>query len=136
MSKHTDIVSKKVRSLLGKRGFTSDPDLVDPWLTDWRGRYHGAAIGLASPSSTDEVAKLVKICHKYNVPIVPQGGNSGMVGGATPDKSGNSLLLSLRRLNQIRSFNMSANQIICEAGVILQDLQETVKKSAGGFLLP
>lgn len=135
MSEHRDIVSNKVKSLLGKRGFTSDPDLVDPWLTDWRGRYHGAAIGLASPSTTDEVAKIVKICDQYNVPIVPQGGNSGMVGGATPDKSGNSLLLSLRRLNQIRSFNMSANQIICEAGVILQDLQETVNKSGLRFPL-
>jgi len=110
LSEHRDIVSNKVKSLLGKRGFTSDPDLVDPWLTDWRGRYHGAAIGLASPSTTDEVAKIVKICDQYNVPIVPQGGNSGMVGGATPDKSGNSLLLSLRRLKQIRSFKMSTNQ--------------------------
>ena len=110
--------------LLGPRGFTQDPALVDPWLTDWRGRYTGKAIGLASPADTGEVASLVKLCAEHGVPIVPQGGNSGMSGGATPDESGGSVLLSLRRMDAIRRVDGEAREAVCEAGVILQTLHE------------
>ena len=111
-------------ALLGEKGFTRDPDLIDPWLTDWRGRYTGRALGLASPGTTKDVAALVKLCAKHNVPIVPQGGNSGMAGGATPDESGECVVLSLRRMNAIRSLDAQAGQVVCEAGVILQTLHE------------
>ena len=110
--------------LLGPRGLTCDPQLMEPWLTDWRGRYNGAARGLASPGSTLELAALVKICARYRVPIVPQGGNSGMSGGATPDSSGAALLVSLRRMNAIRALIPQTGTALCEAGVILQTLQE------------
>lgn len=72
-------------ALLGPRGLTNDPERMEVWLTDWRGRYTGRALALASPASTAEVAALVKLCAAHGVPIVPQGGNSGMAGGATPD---------------------------------------------------
>jgi len=121
--------------LLGQNGFSSDPDLVDPWLTDWRGRFHGKTIGLASPASTQEVSEFVKLCGQHDIPIVPQGGNSGMVGGATPDETGHSVLLSLRRMNSVRSFDVGARQIICDAGVILQNLHETVEKESLRFPL-
>jgi len=75
------------RAVLGERGLTRDPDLVEPWLTDWRGRFHGRALALASPASTAQVAALVRLCAEHRVGIVPQGGNSGMSGGATPDPS-------------------------------------------------
>ena len=114
--------------LLGPKGFTTDPELVDPWLTDWRGRYTGRAIGLASPASTAETAELVKLCAKHGVPIVPQGGNSGMSGGATPDESGDAVLLSLRRMDKITSLDPEAMQVTCEAGVILQNLHEAAEK--------
>jgi FAD/FMN-containing dehydrogenase len=110
--------------LLGPRGFTRDPELLDPWLTDWRGRYTGKALGLASPASTAEVAALVGLCAHHGVPIVPQGGNSGMCGGATPDESGDAVLLSLRRMNAIRRLDPEAREAVCEAGVILQTLHE------------
>lgn len=100
---------------------------LEPWLTDWRGRYTGKALGLASPASTQEVAALVKLCAEHEVPIVPQGGNSGMAGGATPDKSGTSVLLSMRRMNAIRSLDAAAGQAVCEAGVILQTFQEAAE---------
>ena len=109
---------------LGPKGFTRDADLVEPWLTDWRGRYTGKALALASPASTDEVAALVKLCAEHGVPIVPQGGNSGMVGGATPDESGTAIILSLRRMKAVRTFNIEAGQIVCEAGLVLQDLHD------------
>ncbi len=111
-------------TLLGPRGLTRDPELVGPWLTDWRERYTGKTLGLASPASTAEVAALVELCAEYGVPIVPQGGNSGMCGGATPDESGHALLLSLRRMNAIRRLDTSAREAVCEAGVILQALHE------------
>ena len=120
--------------LLGPRGFTRDPELVGPWLTDWRGRYTGKALGLASPASTAEVAALVRLCAKHGVPIVPQGGNSGMCGGATPDESGEAVLLSLRRMNTVRRLDTQAREVICEAGVILQTLHEAA--AAEGLRFP
>ena len=80
-------------TLLGERGLTRDPDLVEPWLSDWRGRFTGRALALASPASTAEVAGLVRLCAQHRVAIVPQGGNSGMSGGATPDPSGAQLIV-------------------------------------------
>ncbi len=116
--------ASEAAELLGPKGWTTIADDLEPWLTDWRGRYSGAALGLASPSSTQEVAELVKLCAKRSVPIVPQGGNSGMAGGATPDASGSSILLSLRRMNAIRELDAGAGQAVCEAGVILQTFHD------------
>lgn len=113
-----------VHKLLGRRGFTRDPDLITPWLTDWRGRYHGAALALASPADTSEVSALVKLCNEFSIAIVPQGGNSGMSGGATPDASGNTIILSLRRMNRILELDAEGHQAVCQAGVILQSLHE------------
>lgn len=111
-------------ALLGPRGFTSDHEVISPWLTDWRGRFTGRALAMASPATTEDVSRLVRLCAAHGVPIVPQGGNSGMCGGATPDASGNALLLSLRRMNAIRSTDANARQVVCEGGVILQTLHE------------
>ena len=124
----------EARVLLGERGLTRDPDLMRPWLTDWRGRYSGAALALASPASTEELAALVRLCASQIVPIVPQGGNSGMSGGATPDSSGEALLLSLRRMNTIRRLDVDAREAVCEAGVILQSLHEAA--GAAGLRFP
>ena len=110
--------------LLGSRGLTRDAQVIEPWLTDWRGRYTGRAIALASPADTQEVAALVRLCARHRVPIVPQGGNSGMSGGATPDDTGDALLLSLRRMDAIRQWDEDARQVVCEAGVVLQTLHE------------
>lgn len=120
-----DAFLTEAAALLGPRGLTRDADLMTPWLTDWRGRYTGAALALASPANTAEVAALVKLCARHGVPIVPQGGNSGMSGGATPDPSGRALLLSLRRMNRIEPVDRAAQQVTCEAGVVLQNLHAT-----------
>lgn len=123
------------QTLLGAKGFTQDPDLVEPWLTDWRGRYTGRALGLASPVNTQEVAALMALCTQHRVPIVPQGGNSGMAGGATPDDSGDGIILSLRRMNSIRSLDPAAGQVVCEAGVILQSLHDAADEHRLRFAL-
>jgi FAD/FMN-containing dehydrogenase len=125
----------KAAELLGTRGLTSDPERMEPWLTDWRGRYTGRALALASPASTAEVAALLKLCTAHRVPIVPQGGNSGMAGGATPDASGAAILLSLRRMNAIRSLDAAAGEVVCEAGVILQHLHDAAEAQQMRFPL-
>ncbi|WP_051220866.1 FAD-binding oxidoreductase [Erythrobacter cryptus] len=121
-------------ALLGPRGLTRDPELMQPWLTDWRGRYTGRALALAQPASTAEVAALMRLCAAHRVPVVPQGGNSGMVGGATPDASGGALLLSLRRMAAIRRLDPAAGLVVCEAGVVLQHLHEAAE--AQGLRFP
>ncbi|MET3471686.1 MULTISPECIES: FAD-binding oxidoreductase [unclassified Novosphingobium] len=121
-------------ALLGAKGFTTDPDAISPWLTDWRQRFTGRALGMASPATTDEVAGLVRLCAAHNVPIVPQGGNSGMSGGATPDETGHAVVLSLRRMNAIRSVDTATRSATCEAGVILQVLHEAAE--AKGLRFP
>ncbi|WP_133365495.1 FAD-binding oxidoreductase [Qipengyuania sediminis] len=119
-----DAFAREARKLLGARGFTTDAVTMAPWLTDWRGRYSGKARALASPASTREVSDLVALCARHGVPIVAQGGNSGMSGGATPDASGVALLLSLRRMTAIRRLDAAAGQAVCEAGVILETLHQ------------
>ena len=120
--------------LLGPRGLTRDPELIEPWLTDWRGRYTGRALALASPASTAEVSSLMRLCTRFGIPVVPQGGNSGMSGGATPDQSGEAIVLSLRRMNAIRRLDPEAREATCEAGVILQTLHEAA--AAEGLRFP
>jgi FAD/FMN-containing dehydrogenase len=113
-----------LQGLLGPKGLTRDPDMIAPWLTDWRGRYRGAAAAMAMPADTAQVAEIVRLCGKYRVPIVPQGGNTSMVGGATPGEDGRALLLSLRRMNRLRRIDASAGLAVAEAGVILSALHE------------
>jgi FAD/FMN-containing dehydrogenase len=112
---------------LGARGFTCDPNDMAPWLDDWRNRYHGAAAAMLSPAGTGEVADIVRLCAAARVPLVPQGGNTSMVGGATPGADGNALLLSLRRMNRIRSISADSNVAVCEAGVILANLHQAAE---------
>jgi FAD/FMN-containing dehydrogenase len=107
---------------LGPRGLTRDPADLAPWLTDWRGRWHGRAAALASPAGTEEVRFVVTRCAEAGVAVVPQGGNSSMVGGATPDASGAAILLSLRRMNRIRALSPEDNALTAEAGAILADV--------------
>jgi FAD/FMN-containing dehydrogenase len=111
----------RLQSLLGPKGFSDDPEVMAPWLTDWRGKYHGRAAAMLSPASTEEVAAVVRLCAEERAALVPQGGNSGMVGGATPDASGDQLLLSLRRMNRIRLIDEEAGLAVAEAGVILEN---------------
>lgn len=113
--------------LLGPKGFTNNADDVAPWLTDWRGRYVGAAIGMASPAETPQAAEFVRLCGVHRVPIIPQGGNSGMSGGATPDDSGSAVILSLRRMDRIRSLDPVGRTVTCDSGLILQKLHDAAR---------
>ncbi|MGL5004702.1 MAG: FAD-binding oxidoreductase, partial [Casimicrobium sp.] len=109
------------------RLFTADTDIA-PFVTDWRGKWTGRAFAVAQPDTTEDVAKIVRWCVAHRVPIVPQGGNTSMSGSATPDASGNALVLSLARLNRVRNVDPMNNTMIAEAGCILQSLQELARE--------
>ena len=114
----------RLAALLGPKGLTRDPNDIAPWLNDWRGRYHGAAAAIASPADTAQVAAVVRLCAEHRVPIVPQGGNTSMVGGATPPADGAALILSLRRMNRVRKLAADERIAVAEAGVILSTLHD------------
>ena len=98
-------------------------------LSDWRGRFNGQALAVVRPGNTEEVAQLVKWCLANKVPIVPQGGNTGLCGGATPDQSGEAIVISLTRMNAIRSVDLANDTMIVEAGCILQDIQQAAEQA-------
>ena len=119
----------------GAKGVAVSPHDIAPWLTDWRGRYTGTAAAVLSPASTDDVAFLVALASEHRVPLVPQGGNTGMVGGATPPEDGSALVLSLRRMNRIRAIDAAAGTVTAEAGVVLQTLHQSVAEQGMRFPL-
>ena len=123
----------KLRERFGDRGVITDAGIIEPWLTDWRGRWHGSADALLAPSSMAEVAEMVALAAEAGVPLVPQGGNTSMVGGATPPEDGSALLLSLRRMRTIRE--LKADHAIVEAGVILSDLHDAAAEIGRRFPL-
>ena len=124
-----------VRAQLGEKAVTSGQHDIAPWLTDWRGRYTGVAAAVLSPADTQQVAFVVATAAENGVPLVPQGGNTGMVGGATPPADGSALILSLRRMNRIRAIDAEAGFAVVEAGVVLQTLHETVAEQGMRFPL-
>ena len=121
-----DIIAR-FQSLLGAKGVVADAGDIAPWLTDWRGRFHGRAAAILQPASTQEVAAVVALAAALGVPLVPQGGNTSMVGGATPPSDGSALILSLRRMNCIRALSPDDNLAVCEAGVILATLHDVAQ---------
>ena len=104
------------------------------YLTDWRGRFTGRALAVLKPGCTAEVATVVKLCNQFKVPLVPQGGNTGLVLGSVPDDSGAAIVLSLTRLNRIRAIDTQNNTVTIEAGCILENLQQAA--SAAERLFP
>ena len=123
-----------LRERLGDGRVVTDPLDILPWLSDWRGLYHGLALALVEPRSTAEVAEIVRIAHDTNTPLLPQGGNTSMVGGATPDASGKTIILSLRKMDKLRQMDRSAGLAIVEAGVILQNFHDRCQ--ADGLRFP
>ncbi len=105
-----------------------------PYLVDWRGKWTGHALAVAQPDRTEDVAAVMRWCHAHRVPVVPQGGNTGLSGGATPDGSGRALVLSLTRLNRVRAIDLPGSTIEVEAGCTLQQVRDAAE--AAGRLFP
>src|SRR5580698_4261781 len=122
------------RDAIGAAHVLTDSHDTAPYLTDWRRRYTGAACAVLCPGTPAEVAALVKLAVEHRVALVPQGGNTGLAGGATPDASGTQALLSLRRLNRVRDIDPHNNTITVEAGVVLAEVQ--ARDADAGRLFP
>lgn len=104
------------------------------YAVDWRERYRGTPLAVVRPASTEEVAAVVRQCAQARIPVVPQGGNTGLCGGATPDDSGCALILSLQRLNRIRGIDTGNDTMQVEAGCVLQSVQQAARDA--GRLFP
>ena len=104
------------------------------WEQDWRRRARGTALAVVRPGSSAEVAEVVAICAGASVPIVPQGGNTGLVAGSIPDDSGRQIVLSLTRLNRVRAIDPDNLTVTVEAGCVLQNLQQACEQA--GLLFP
>jgi FAD/FMN-containing dehydrogenase len=124
-----------VRAAFGEKAVITDRQDIAPWETDWRGRWHGHAPAILAPGDTAAVAAIVRLASEHDVPLVPQGGNTSMVGGATPPADGSALILSLRRMNRIRAVTPESNLAVAEAGVILADLHDAAARAGRRFPL-
>ncbi len=109
--------------LLGDDIVQTEAAEIEPWLSDWRGVYKGHAQALVRPVTTQQVADCVRLCNEYKMPVVPRGGNTGLCGGATPDESSANVIISLDRMNKVRSINTIANTLVADAGCILGNLR-------------
>jgi len=123
----------QLREAVGPEHVMTDGDL-SAWELDWRRRWRGKALAVVRPGSTDEVAAVVRLCAAQGTSIVPQGGNTGLVGGGVPDASGSQLLLSLTRLHRVRAIDEANSTITLDAGCVLQAAQQAAEQA--GFLLP
>jgi len=126
MTKISEIALQSIEAALGPGGATRDPAEIAPHLKEWRDLYHGTTPLLVRPRTTQEVAAVVKACAETKTPLVPQGGNTGLVGGQVPFGD---VLISLSRLNKIRRVDPADNTMTVEAGVILADIQRAAAEA-------
>jgi len=127
----TDLIKRLVEICGENNVLTNDADTA-PYLREWRGRWTGKTAAVVKPGSTAEVAAILKLANETKTPVVPQGGNTGLVGGQIPDMSGDEIVLSTSRLNRIREIDPAGNTITVESGVVLQAVQEAAE-DAGRF---
>ena len=129
----TNATVQALRAIVGPQQVLTEGDL-SAWELDWRKRYRGRALAVVRPGSTAEVAAVVRCCASAGLSIVPQGGNTGLVGGGVPDDSGRQVLLSLSRMNAVRRIDPANLTVTVEAGCVLQAVQQLV--DAQGLLFP
>lgn len=125
----------QVRAVVGANAVTTDADDMAPYLEERRGLYFGKAAAMVRPGSTEEVAAVMKLAHETDTIVVPQGGNTGLVGGQTPDQSGKAVILSLSRMNSVRSLDVENNTLSVDAGVTLAAAQEAAASASRLFPL-
>ncbi len=125
---------EEIQAIVGPAGLITSPLEVAPYATDWRKRYLGKPAAVVRPASTAEVAGVVRACADSRTAIVPQGGNTGLCGAATPDSSGSQIVLNLSRMNRVRAIDTRNNTMTVDAGCVLAKLQNTAEEA--GRLFP
>ncbi|MBN9560173.1 MAG: FAD-binding oxidoreductase [Alphaproteobacteria bacterium] len=129
-----DTLLVAIRAVVGERGLLTEPADTAPYAEDWRRLYQGRTPAVVRPAGAEEVAAVVRLCAEAGVPVVPQGGNTSMVGGATPAADGSELVLSLARMNRVRAIDPVDLTLTIEAGVTLKAAQDAAAEA--GCLLP
>jgi FAD/FMN-containing dehydrogenase len=120
---------ERIKSIVGLKGFVSDPAEVEPYLVEGRGLYRGETMLVVRPANTEEVAEIVKLCAAAKLPIVPQSGNTGLSGGGVPLNGGRNIVLSTARMNRVRAVDANNFTMTVEAGVILADVQKAAEEA-------
>jgi hypothetical protein len=131
-SRLSDLDVQHFASIVGAGHVITAPTELEPFNTDWMGKYRGQSALALRPGSTQEVSRILAHCHARRLPVVPQGGNTGLVGGSVPIED--EIVLSLSRMNRILSLDETAGSLTCEAGCVLETLQQHV--GARGFAMP
>src|SRR5688500_16223155 len=130
----SDFLLSRLSEIVGaKHVLTAEADKA-PYLTEWRGFYHGRSPAVVRPGSAEEISAILRVANETGTPIVPQGGNTGLVGGQIPDESGREIVVSLERLDRIRAIDAAGGTMTAEAGIVLERLQEAA--SEAGMLFP
>jgi FAD/FMN-containing dehydrogenase len=120
---------ESIAAVVGPHGLVTDAATLEPFLIDWRKRYIGRALAMVKPASTSEVAEVVRLCATARTALVPQGGNTGLAGGATPDASGTQIIVSLSRMNRVRGVDPLNNTLTVEAGCTLAAAQAAARQA-------
>jgi FAD/FMN-containing dehydrogenase len=123
-----------LRVALGDGAVITAPERLAPWLVDERRLYTGQALALVEPASTAEVAAILRVCSAHGIPVVPQGGNTGYCGAATPDTTGHAVLMRFTRLARLRAVDRVAGTLTVEAGMPLAEVQQAARDA--GWLFP
>ncbi len=119
-------LNDRLRTMLGPKGWLEQPDELEPFITEWRGLWRGSCTGVALPDTTAQVSEVLRLCAETRTPVVPHGGNTGLVGGGVPNGG---IVLSTRRLNRIRDLDVANQTMTVEAGCILADIQTKAAES-------
>lgn len=127
MSLSDEALFQSLADEVGEAYVLTRPEDVAPFCKEWRGLFTGRARAVVKPATTAEVAAIVRLCHAHHIPIVPQGGNTGLVGGQTPWEKGDEIILSLQRMNRIRDVDPLSDTMVVEAGVTLLAAQEAAQ---------
>ena len=118
---------QRLQAIVGEHHVLLDTEQKAPFETDWLKKWSGVSCAVVQPRSTQEVSQIMTLCHETRTPVVTQGGNTGMSGGATPDDSGAQVILSLTRMNTIREVDVLNNTLTAEAGVLLANIQQAAE---------
>ena len=129
------VLIERLREIVGPGGWISDPQELQPYVTEWRGVYEGRALIMVKPRTTDEVVAIVRACADNDTAIVPQGGNTSMCGGAVPDASGEQVILNLSRMNRVLDVDAGNFSMTVQAGCLLATAQEAARAEGRCFPL-
>ena len=125
---------REIVAVVGENNVLVEPEAQLAYLVDWTNRFHGKTQAVVRPANTDEVSRVMAIAYAHGVPVVPQSGNTSLVGGSTPDQSGEAIVINLSRMNRVESIDVINDTMTVQAGLILEKAQEAAQET--GRLFP